>query len=735
MDQSSAPDSFTRTTLITLLVLAPLPVGLVESWSLGAFEFLVGSLFLFWLIASRIRGTGSRRRSPLSLPVIGILAYYFLRLLPLGSIPSPEESHLLTLRSLIPAVSLDEFQLFLTGAIIFFLLTNLARPQDLRTFAIALLATVSVYSLFGLIQYNLSEYLLFGFHRPRVQIGNLSGTYVNPDHFAAVLELAIPLGIGLLVFVFPRSQISKPGDTFIGRIRQRLSQGQEHSLAQYVLIGFLLFTILTSLIFTASRSGIVAGISTIIFYLYRIRTRPQKRTLPRVVIPLLILAFFAGLWIGMEPVFDKFSMTEAQLNSLNGRIPYWKTGLRIFSVHPFFGTGPETTRWVYPRYRDPDSPDNIQISHLHNDYIEFLSENGLVGTFLFVWLCVSYFRGLSSSSTRSRQHSRRRSRVGLLIPAYQAGLFAFLLHAGFDFIFQIPANFFLFIAFVAFSAAGPELQDGSPPLPQAPPPRHVSPVSLIALTLGLFLVIGSLRTGIGGIFHRSLDSNVRQFLRTSRLIPPADVDLREAWRELKLAVQFDPLNPGYRYELGQVLIRLSVAYEGLDTGWGARRGGEMLHADAVRQFQRAVVLNRYDPRSRISLAYLIFPAADPSDPDREETYTLLRGARLLNPAHGKNNLAIGEFYLLHWEHLTPEEKILTVESLNTAFGKMPRDFPGTLAHAWMRIQDYQIVRSLIPDTRWHHTEAARVLSLLGEDDAARSEREQAEALSSVLNQD
>ena len=735
MDQSSVPDSLTRTVLIALLVLAPIPIGLVESWSLGTFEFLVGALFLFWLIASRVRGTGSRRWSPLFLPAIGILGFYFLRLLPLGSIPSPEESHLFTLRSLIPAVSLDEFQLFLTGAIIFYLLTNLARPQDLRIFAIALLAAASVYSLFGLIQYNLSEYLLFGFHRPRVRIGNLSGTYVNPDHFAAILELAIPLGIGLLVFVSPRSRISKPDDTFIGRIRQRLSQGQEHSLAQYVLIGFLLLTLFTSLIFTASRSGIVAGITTIIFYLYRIRTRPQKRTLPRVVIPLLILAFFAGLWIGMEPVFDKFSMTEAQLNSLNGRIPYWNTGLRTFSDHPLFGTGPGTTRWVYPRYRNPDSPDNLQVSHFHNDYIEFLSETGLVGMFFFIWLCVSYFRGLSSSSTPSRQHLRRRSRVGLLIPAYQAGLFAFLLHAGFDFIFQIPANFFLFIAFVAFSSVGPDPQDGSQRLPYPPPPRRFSPFSLVALIIGLLLAIGSLRTGLGGIFNRLQDRNVSQFLRTSRLVPPAGVDLRESWRELTLAVRFDPLNPGYRYELGQVLIRLSAAYSGTDTGWGARRGGEMLHADAIRQFRKAVELNRYDPRSRISLAYLIFPAADPSDPDREETYALLRGARLLNPAHGKNNLAIGEFYLLHWEHLTQEEKDLTVESLNTAFGKMPRDFPGTLAHAWMRIQDYQIVRQMIPDTRWHHTEAARVLSLLGEDDAARSEREQAEIPSAAHNRD
>lgn len=722
MDQPSFSESFTRKSLFALLVLSPVPIGLAESWSLGLFELLIGSLLLFWLTASWLRGSFTVKPSPLYLPIACILIYSFLRLIPLGTIPLPGENHFFSFRSLIPPATLNEVQLLLAASVVFFLLANLSRPQDLRTFAIVLLVAATGYSLFGLVQHNLSEYLLLGFRRPRIHFGNLSGTYVNPDHFAPLLELIIPLGFGLLMFVTPRSQIPKPDDNFLGRVRQRLSQGEEHSSAQYLLISFLLIALVTSIIFTASRSGIVAGLTGIVFFIFRVRTGSPKKRRPWVIIPILTFALFAGLWIGMKPIFEKFSRTEAQLSSLNGRVPYWETGMIIFSRHPLFGTGPGTTRWVYPRYRDPDTPDSLQVNHLHNDYLETLTENGLVGFGLFIWLLASYLRIYLSPPALSRTRSRRRSRVHLLIPAYQAGMVAFLLHAGVDFIFRIPANLFLFTSFVALTSRGPEFQSGILTDSRPAPSRPRSPILLIGAIAGILLITGSLRLGLGGIFYRSLDRDVRRFLRSTQLIPPRDVDLHQGWRVLKRAVRFDPIHPQYRAELGQVLIRLSAAYSDLHTGWGARRGGEMLRADAIRQFERAVVLNPYEPRSRISLAYLIFPPADPGNPDRERAYSLFHSARELNPAHGKNALAIGEFYLQYWDTLNPDERELMIDSLRTGFHRNPRVFPATLTRAWFRIGDYAIVQRLIPHTQWFHTQAIKVFLRLGDKEAAASER-------------
>jgi len=726
MERVPFSDSFTRISLFTLLALAPLPLGLVQPWALGLFEFLVSLVFLFWLISSRVSGPIRFKSNPLFLPIFFLLAYYLLRMIPGIFIPGPGEApRLLAWTSLIPAETLDQGQILLTAFMIFFLFSQLSRSRDLRNFSLVFLIAITFYSFFGLIQYNLKEYLLFGYQLPRRPVGNLSGPYINPDHFAVLLELAIPVSLAALLSMVISRREPRPGDRLIHRIRRRLNEeGYEKSVSQFFLLGFILITLLTTLIFTASRAGITAGLIGLVFYLNRIRARRRRRKVSRILIPVFLFTLFVGLWIGLEPVFEKFSATEYQLASFNGRIPFWKAGLRIASDFPLFGTGPGTTPWIYPHYRLPESPDNVQVDHLHNEYLEFLSENGVAGLGLLIWLLITYFLTWRGNPPPSTSY-RRRSHSDFLIPAFQAGILSVLIHAGMDFFFRIPANLFIFSAFLALSSSPPEKPVSSPAGPAAsPPPSRKNFVAVPLFLIALILLLGSLRLGLGGFFHLSIDRKAFAFLSSQKAQPPAQVDLPRVTRQLIRQVKFDPLNSDYRFELGYVYYRMAMMYYGRHTGWNSNwETWESFQRNAIREFQTSLRLNPLHQGSRLALATLLFQTSTPAAAERSQALRLFSEIRRFDPENGNSSLAVGRLYLFSWNDLAPEEKTLALDSLRSAFLKIPSVFPGLLGQARVIIDDYETLSLIIPDTAWYHTEAAKVFRASGQDELAEREAE------------
>ncbi len=726
MERAPFSDSFTRVSLFTLLILAPLPLGLVQPWALGLFEFLVSLVFLFWLIASRVSRPRGFKSNPLFIPIFFLLAYYLLRLIPGLSTPGPGETpRLLAWTSLIPAETLNQWQILLTAFMIFFLFSQLSRSRDLRNFSLVFLIAITCYSFFGLIQYNLKEYLLLGYQLPRRPVGNLSGPYINPDHFAVLLELAIPVSLGALLAMVISRREPQPGDRLIHRIRRRLNEeGYEKSVSQFFLLGFILIALLTTLIFTASRAGITAGLIGLIFYLNRIRTRRRRRKISGIIIPVFLLTLFVGLWIGLEPVFEKFSATEYQLASFNGRITFWKAGLRIASDFPLFGTGPGTTPWVYPHYRLPESPDNVQVDHLHNEYLEFLSENGVVGLGLLVWLLVTYFLTWRGNPPPTASY-RRRSHQDFLIPAFQAGILSLLIHAGMDFFFQIPANLFICSAFLALSSSPMEKPASTPAAAvSSPPPARKIFITVPLFLIAVILLLGSLRLGLGGLFHLSIDRKTYAFLSSPKAQPPAQVDLPQVTRQLIRQVNFDPLNSDYRFELGYVYYRMAMLYYGHHTGWNSNwETWENFQREAIREFQAALRLNPLHQQCRLALATLLFQNSAPASAERRQAFRLFSELRRFDPQNGNSRLAVGRLYLFSWNELTPEEKTFALDSLRMAFLKIPSVFPGLLGQARVIIGDYETLSRIIPDTAWYHAEAAKVFRTSGLNDLADREAE------------
>ncbi len=150
--------------------------------------------------------------------------------------------------------------------------------------------------------------------------------------------------------------------------------------------------------------------------------------------------FFGGaLAVGLALGWNALSPRLAQLNDgLEGREQMYDVARPIAGDYPLFGTGPgsfETVSQLYPR------PDMFWPTQLHNDWLETRITFGWVGSALIAlaFVCV-----LVRWATPGGIHGGRR----FVILAWLA-LAGCLLHARFDFPFQVHSTLFLFLLLCA----------------------------------------------------------------------------------------------------------------------------------------------------------------------------------------------------------------------------------------------------------------------------------------------
>ena len=129
----------------------------------------------------------------------------------------------------------------------------------------------------------------------------------------------------------------------------------------------------------------------------------------------------------------------------NGRIPMIREGLRSFPHHPLAGTGAGTFQFTNDLYR-PDG--SFVVLHAHDQWVNVLSELGLVGLVLFV-LAVG---GLLVAALRPVGRAARDADRGLLA-ALQAAIVAFVAHLTIDWDWDMAAAALVFLLFAGVAAA------------------------------------------------------------------------------------------------------------------------------------------------------------------------------------------------------------------------------------------------------------------------------------------
>ena len=249
----------------------------------------------------------------------------------------------------------------LTFLILLFFITALvvsSRKQYLCLLYL-LAFTVIVSSIYGLLQLPGHDYPL----STRLLGKRIFSFFGNPNLFAAFLVVNLPL---LFSGFFTGTRLAKK------------------------LFALSIGLAVLGLLLTGTRAALLgATISAALFFVLTWRESDQKRYLWAVsTVAVLVMAGF----------LYSTQTTEIRIAGLSLRQYEWGNTLKIARDHPIFGTGVGSFNVYYPAYREKSAEidlglknHELRVEHAHNEFLEILSDSGIVGFLLFSGILLAFF--------------------------------------------------------------------------------------------------------------------------------------------------------------------------------------------------------------------------------------------------------------------------------------------------------------------------------------------------------
>jgi O-antigen ligase len=442
--------------LIGLIIFTPIAFGSVELWAFSLVELGILLIIVLWAIQSFILRTPNfELRTPNSnerihafthLPInaVAVFLFLFLFLVLIQTLPLPsgivkiispntyalrhpftfDLSPLTFHLSFVPFATRIEFfkWLTLTGLFLFFLNWKPFNRNIINHLILIIMLVGIAESLYGMLE-------LFSGHRYilnlNMQASAVTGTFINRNYFAGYLLMVIPLSIG---YFFSREAFQR--SRFMGW-RQWLSFLDGKTL----LIVFGIILMILGLLFSASRMGIISLLLSfsLISFLFRESQRGQRFSKTTVLI--FGLAFLWAAWIGLDAVISRFFTVS---ESFEERWMFWVDTFQIFKTFPLIGSGLGTFVHVFPMYRSF----HIRglVTHAENDFLQLLSEVGLIGIgLLLILFLFLFFKVVSGIRSLSQRDSQKYIGMGGIV-----GILALMFHSLVERNIQIPANAFLY---------------------------------------------------------------------------------------------------------------------------------------------------------------------------------------------------------------------------------------------------------------------------------------------------
>ena len=319
---------------------------------------------------------------------------------------------------------------------VFLAVRELSRRQ-LRKLVVVFVAMALAQALLGILQVGVGRDSILALGNPWAG-GAATGTYVNKNHFAALMAMALPV---LVAFWAAETlpQLDAQGE----RLREH-PRHADRRLARRLVWSLLIVLVLAALFFTRSRAGMGTGLAAFAAASFVLvwGAGPIAIRISLAVVAGLALALAA--YVGLTPVLERFAPDDLTM-SYEGRLRLAVAAVRGGLDFLPVGSGLGTFADVFPRYQAEAFVGYID--HAHNDYAEAFLEMGVAGVAVIALLAIAY--ASRWPVVAARRHSRG---LGFVQVAAGLGVLAMAIHGAFDFNFHIPANavYFAFLAGVFF---------------------------------------------------------------------------------------------------------------------------------------------------------------------------------------------------------------------------------------------------------------------------------------------
>jgi hypothetical protein len=340
--------------------------------------------------------------------------------------------------------ALSQWSVWLAALLLAMLVSRACRERGfLTSLAVLLLMVGGLETLYGLVQALVPSTGVLGYER--TGLGDARGTYINRNHFAGMVEMIWPLGLGYLLSLSPWEE----------KLKLKHLINADYFNRQ-LLIALILVVMFLALIFSRSRAGIMGMVLGFVAFMGVMTFSGaglRKGFWIGTGIGVFLLLVY-GNQIGFSTVMARFM----QLDHANSRLDIWRDALVILQHHPL-GVGAGNHQVVMPAFQSHFQASTTPV-HTHNDYLQLLVETGWPGFLLLTtgWL---YFLGRSLLGLR-RFFKRTGYSTNFFVAAGAwSGLVSMGWHSFFDFNLQIPANLFYFAMLVGIVDRGQVIGDRS----------------------------------------------------------------------------------------------------------------------------------------------------------------------------------------------------------------------------------------------------------------------------------
>ena len=420
--------------IILLLCLAvvttTLAFGTVHAWALGIFQLSAGLVVLLWVLDAWRTGTLRVSRNPLPLPLVGLMAVGVVQLW--AALTHDQHATRYAL------VQLSALVVYFAAA-----LTFVDSPRRLRVVVRTVVIFGFLLALYGLMQHFVNPATIFFVREPKQAAP--FGPYINRHHFAGYMELTLALPLGLIL---------------AGAVERE----------RVILYAFASAIMAIALVMTNSRGGMLSLLAEVFFLALvaaSVRRRGRGEEPAAAAGPggrvralaarlglgfAMVLAVLVGvLYFGGEEAVSRMLGTVNSEDPTTGRAHFWQATWQMIQDRPVLGAGLGAFSAVYPQY---DTSNGLyRLEQAHNDYLQILSDAGVVGFALGLVFVAALLR---MAVARMQSHDKFRRGVALGALAGCAGV---LVHSFFDFTLHTPANALLFLLLAALATINGRVEE------------------------------------------------------------------------------------------------------------------------------------------------------------------------------------------------------------------------------------------------------------------------------------
>lgn len=398
---------------VVCLFFAPLAFGTVEHWSLAAVEVCTGFAFTAYFCFAWLYREKSIRIVGL-LPLGLLLFYIFLQLVPLPQAiikiisPGTLEIYAPVINTFDPEkwipISIDrkatlhELMRLASYGMMYILTIQLLREPDRLKRIVNLVVFLGAFvAILALVQNFTSFNKIYWFRAVPVNASPF-GPWVNPNQFAGYIELVSPLALALFLFYRPRVRADESW-------RERfLSFFAMPGIHFHFFLGFAAVVTALSIFVSLCRGGMLSILVAGFVFLFLYNQKFPKRGRGTLLI-FLFCIWVALSWFGWDSIESTFAQSFDETGRFSdGRFSLWADVVQIIKKYLIVGTGFGTFLAIYPLYKTINN--QLIYDHAHNDYLELLTDGGLIGFFLISWfLAAILFHGWKMIRKRNDHYS------------------------------------------------------------------------------------------------------------------------------------------------------------------------------------------------------------------------------------------------------------------------------------------------------------------------------------------